>query len=332
LAKSKVRFGSFLAVEYTSWRTAASERKAGVAKRTTMPFLNRLGICYALNHHIYCAGYQLLTDKKENQLTLLGRLTDSLINRRTGVFVAELVLVIAGVLIALAVDEWISDSRDRQTEAAYLELLARDIEEIRNQAELQVEFEQEKIDMGTRAYEALSTPDPKTKQTEIGSLLALLITRRTISLSSATYDQMVSSGHLQLIRNHELRNRIVRFFATMARNEQIIGNNNRELIDRVFIPFAMRTGISALQRRESTEITASLNRATAIIYERLGPDFSPPEDRVLSEPADSDSWNDIRRNVLFRIRIAATGQALAESTVDQIDQTATAISAELNGR
>jgi hypothetical protein len=273
-----------------------------------------------------------LIDKNEIQLSLIGRLTDSLLNRRTGFFVAELVLVIAGVLIALAVDGWISDSRDRRTEAVYLELLAQDIEGIRRQADLQIEFEKEKIDAAARAYAALTTADPRTKQAEISSSLALLISRRTLSLRSATYDQMVSSGHLQLIRNHELRNKIVRFFANMERNERITENNNRELIDHVFIPFIMRVGITALHRPDSTQVTNTLNRANAIVYERLGAAFSPPVGRVLSGPIESDSWNDIRRNVLFRLRISATGQALAERTVDQINDIETAITDELNGR
>jgi hypothetical protein len=269
---------------------------------------------------------------QEEQLTLLGRLTNSLLNQRLGFFVAELVLVIAGVLVALAVDGWISDSHDRKTEVVYLELLARDVEGIRHQADLQIEFEKEKIDAAAKAYAALTTSDPRTKRAEIGSSLAMLVSRRTIRLSSATYDQMVSSGHLQLIRNHELRNRIVRFFATMERNERITDNNNRELIDHVFIPFIMRAGVSALQPLEAMQVTTTLNRANAIVYEHLGAAFSLPEDRVLSEPAESDSWNDIRRNVLFRLRIAATGQALGESTVDETNDIAAAIAAELNVR
>jgi len=268
----------------------------------------------------------------EQQITFLGRLISSLLNRRLGFFVAELVLVISGVLVALAVDGWISDSHDRQTENVYLELLARDIEGIRHQANLQIEFEKEKIDTAARAYAALTTSDPRTKQTEIRSSMSMLVTRRTLSLRSATYDQMVSSGHLQLIRNHELRNKIVRFFVTMERNERITENNNRELIDNVFVPFVMRVGISVSQRLETMQVTASLNRANAIVHERLGAAFSLPEDRILSEPAESDSWDDIRRNVLFRIRMAATGQALAESTLDETDDIATAIAAELNGR
>jgi hypothetical protein len=268
----------------------------------------------------------------EEELTVLGRLTNNLLSRRLGFFVAELILVIAGVLIALAVDGWISDSRDRQTESIYLELLARDIEEIRHQANLQIEFEKEKIDLAARAYAALTTSDPMTKRVEIGSSLSLLISRRTVSLSSATYDQMVSSGHLQLIRNQELRNRVVRFFAELERIERITDNNNRELIDDVFIPFVMRTGITALPRAEAQQVTTVLNRANAIVYERLDSDFLLPEDRILSAPAEADSWNDIRRSVLFRMRIAASGQALAESTLDRTNNIATAIAAELAGR
>jgi len=264
--------------------------------------------------------------------TLLARMTNSLLNRRLGFFAAELVLVITGVLVALAVDGWISDLHDRQTESAYLELLARDIEEIRNQADLQIEFEKEKVDTAARAYAALTNSDPRTKRTEIYSSLAMLVSRRTVSLSSATYDQMVSSGHLQLIRNHELRNRIVRFFATMERHERITDNNNRALIDNVFVPFVMRAGISALPPLDAMQVTTTLNRGTEIVYERLGSAFSLPEDRILSEPAESDSWNDIRRNVLFRIRIAAAGQALAESALVEINDIAAAIAAELDAR
>ena len=272
------------------------------------------------------------TSTEGNQLTLISRLTESLVGRRWSFFVAELVLVVAGILVALAIDGWISDSRDRQTEGVYLELLARDIEEIRHQVDLQIEFEKERIDTASAAYAALTTSDPTTNRAEIGPLLALLVTRRTLSLSSATYDQMVSSGHLQLIGDHKLRNMIVRFFANLERVERITDNNNRELIDDVFIPFIMGTGITALVQAEELQVTSTLNRANAILYERLGPGSSLPEDRILLEPAEADSWNDIRRNVLFRMRISATGQALAESTVEQINDIATAIVAELDGR
>jgi hypothetical protein len=115
----------------------------------------------------------------------------------------------------------------------------------------------------------------------------------------------------------------------LERSERITDNNNRELIDRVFIPFVMRAGVTALPPLDTKQVTTTLNRANAIVYDRLGAEFAIPEDRGLSEPPESDSWNDIRRNVLFRLRIAATGQALAESTLDQTNGIATKIAAEL---
>lgn len=268
--------------------------------------------------------------RKETGLTLLGRLIDSLHQRRLGFFMAELLLVIAGVLIALAVDGWISDLHDRKTEVTYLNLLASDVEKIRNEINLQIEFEEEKVAAAGSAYTALTGPDPRSEREEIELSLAILVSRRTLSLRSATYDQMVSSGHLQLIENIELRDGIVRYFSEMERNQRIAENNNREIVDDIYLPFLLQIGITPMLRPDTQQVTSSLNRATAIMFEELGTEYAHPDDRVLSEPAEADSWNDLRRNVLLRMRIAATGQALAEGAIDQTDSIANAIAAELN--
>ena len=140
---------------------------------------------------------------------------------------------------------------------------------------------------------------------------------------------MVSSGHLQLIRNGQLRDKLVRYFDQMERLERIVEKNNRDLMDYVYVPFLMRAGITAQSR--ARESTANLNRAAAILDENLGPNTVYPQDRVLAEPPDADSWNDIRRNVLFRTRIAAVGQTLADQIIVDTDSIAAAISAELEG-
>jgi len=272
-----------------------------------------------------------MTDTKtsagDEHPTLTGRLTESLLSRRLGFFFAELVLVVAGILIALAIDGWVSDARDRRAEVVYLELLARDIDDIRQQANRQIDFEKDKVDTGAIAYAALTTPDPRVHEAKIGSMLAVLGGRRTLSLSSATYSEMVSSGQLRLIRNRELRDSIVRYVAQMELNERIAEKNNRSLIDDVYIPFLMRVGISS--RSRSRQSITVLTQANEILSERFGPDIVYPEDRVLLQPADADSWNDIRRNVLFRTRIAAVGQANAEAILDDTDEIARAIAAEL---
>jgi hypothetical protein len=270
------------------------------------------------------------TSTGKNQLTLISRLTESIVGRRWGFFVAELVLVVAGILIALAIDGWVSDAHNRQTEAIYLELLSRDITEVRQQAELQIEFEKEKMDIGIEAYKILDAPDLNADEAKLGSLLGALFARRTLNLSSATFDEIVSSGHLQLIRNRELRDHLVRFFAQMELRERIAEKNNQDLIDDIYIPFLMRMGITV--QPQSVGSLATLNRASEILSERLGDVVVFPEDRILSAPADADSWNDIRRNLQFRIFISAACQATAEIILDEADAIAAAIASELDGR
>lgn len=269
------------------------------------------------------------TSTEKNQLTLISRVTESLVGRRWGFFVAELVLVVAGILVALAIDGWVGDARDRQTEAIYLELLSRDIKEVRQQAELQIEFEKEKMDIGVEAYLILDAPDLGVNEAKLGSLLGALFARRTLNLSSATFDEIVSSGHLQLIRNRDLRDHLVRFFAQMELRERIAEKNNQDLIDDIYIPFLMRLGITV--QPQSVGSLATLNRASEILSERLSTVVVFPEDRILSAPADADSWNDIRRNLQFRIFISAAGQATAEIILDEADDIAAAIASELGG-
>jgi len=262
-------------------------------------------------------------------MTLVSRMVHNLEMRRIGHFVAELVLIVAGILIALAIDGWVGDRHDRRTEDMYLELLARDVAKQQEEAARQHLFESELVSDGAQAYALLTTADPAAHAREIGRLLTALSGRRTINIESATYDQMVSSGHLQLIRDPELRDRIVRHFASMVRYGLIIGKNNQDLVDDIYAPFLMRQGISATYDGVGPE--RMLTRAAAIQRAALGPDFETPIDAVLTRPADAASWDDIRRNVLFRMRIAAVGQSLAESIGQEAEGIARAIDTGVAG-
>ena len=265
------------------------------------------------------------------RLTPVGRLTDSIIERRMGRFIVELVLIVAGILIALAIDGWVNAAQDRETEQVYLEFLVRDVEQIRARAQSQIAFETDKVTTAARAYDVLSSPEPAAHQAILAQTLARLATRQTVILNSATYDQIVNSGHLQLIRSPLLRDELVRYFDRMERYERIAEKNNRDLIDYIYVPFMMRAGVT--MRSEARPMIDTVRRANQVLIDELGADVAYPEDRVLSAPPDADSWNDIRRHVFFRARIAAVGLAIAESILAESDQMAAALAAELdNGR
>jgi hypothetical protein len=244
--------------------------------------------------------------------------------------ILELFILVIGIYIGLQVDDWVGDRKDRQTETIYLEFLARDVAELQQQVEAQLNFENDKVNVATRAYELLTSDDPSASRAELGELLSALSSRRTLSLDSATYEQMVSSGHLQLIRNPRLRDKLVRYIALMERDEAIIGKNNQDLIDRIYAPFLLQTGITPRFGMDDTEVI--LNRAVEIMAERLGPDYKPQPDDVLSRPPEAESWSDIRRNVIFRLRIATVGLAKSEEIARYMQEIADDLAAELQGR
>jgi len=263
-------------------------------------------------------------------VTITSRLVEGARLRKFGSVFAELFLIVAGILIALAIDGWASDREGRQQEATYLELLGRDVAEQRQEAEAQLAFESDKVAKARRAYTLLNSEDPAAYEAELGTLLTDLSGRRTVYISSATYDQMVSNGHLQLVRNQELRDQIVRHFAHMARNESIIGKNNQDLIDDIYTPFLLGVGISIRFGAGTTEVL--LSRGTEILREALGEDFTIMSNPVLQRPPDAESWDEVRRNVLFRMRIASVGQALAEALAEDAEVMARAIDTELARR
>lgn len=265
-----------------------------------------------------------------NQMTLTSRITDSLLNRRLLFFPAELILIVAGVLIALAIDEWVGDARERRTETLYLQLLARDLDEISQRLDDQLVFEQGMVDTSARAYAALSAADPRVDKEEIGRLLGSLGTRKTLSLTSATYNEMVDSGQLQLIENSDLRDSLIRYFTRMELVERITDKNNAMFVDDIYNAFLVRAGITV--RISRAEYITALSRAGEILTQQFGADVVYPEDRVLLQAMDSDSWNDIRRNLILRARIAAVGQANSEETLVLTGEIADAIAGELQRR
>ena len=71
----------------------------------------------------------------------ISRIANRLLERSWASFAVELILVVAGILIALAIDGWNADREDRRSERAYLELLVRDLGQIESQLQEQIVFE-----------------------------------------------------------------------------------------------------------------------------------------------------------------------------------------------
>ena len=257
------------------------------------------------------------------------RVATALLDRRWVSLFTELVLIVTGILIALAIDGWVQDRKERGSETTYLELLSDDLTLIEAELAQFVEFEKSMLSTGKVFLDAVSTVSPSSGDRPLHDMLGELSVRRTLRLDSAVYTDLTSTGNMQLIANQDLRRQIVRYFADTERSELIVEKNSKEYVDGIFVPFLMDSGVTS--KVDQSTLPPVLN-ANTILYDTLGPDFPWPRNDVLQKPPRASSWDGFRQQVLFRMRIAASGQVMGERLSEITRQLRFEIEEELKRR
>jgi hypothetical protein len=79
-------------------------------------------------------------------------------------------------------------------------------------------------------------------------------------------------------------------------------------------------------------VLEAIQGANTILLDVLGPDFAWPRDDVLQQPPRSSSWDDFRRQVLLRMRIAAAGNLIGERLIESTRELRERIDDEIERR
>lgn len=123
--------------------------------------------------------------------------------------VAELVVIVLGVLIALGVDSWVSWAQDRTREVEYLERLLDDVEYDLEE----IAFVNSVATAGGVYADSLLMPGVADRWDDAHLLGALVIASnaRQPDLSRSTWQELVSSGRIGLIRSREVRTQLANY-------------------------------------------------------------------------------------------------------------------------
>ena len=133
--------------------------------------------------------------------------------RRLRSLVSEFVVIVAGVLAALAVDQWKDAMDARQLESAYIQRLRADLEA--DTASF-AEFERTFIASKVGVLRDLLFTDGVRRLSERPDLLADLSYSSFKALPPnrpATFDELESTGRLSLLRDLELRGAISAYYS-----------------------------------------------------------------------------------------------------------------------
>ncbi len=149
----------------------------------------------------------------------------------------EIILVVIGILIALQLNTWKADQRDRASEKVHLENLREDLnlqlEVIRNQMV-------HDSSMILRADTAMGYFSGSLSLEDLERRLygsRKLGWRKTFVASDATFKVLLSTGGMNLIGDPRLRTDLMRYHQQLDYTTQVVNTNNR-LIDEMFSLYA----------------------------------------------------------------------------------------------
>jgi hypothetical protein len=162
---------------------------------------------------------------------------DLLEKNKTGKYfkyaIGEIILVVIGILIALSINNWNENRKNRISESEYYCKLLADFElDRQNIAELYKESEF-KIEISKRLLLDLNNKD-KDKPYLLNNYLQALRTNEFVP-SKVAIKEITSSGKLNLLTNDSLKNSIIRYYVELDKLLYQLEINRSRSIERAFL-------------------------------------------------------------------------------------------------
>lgn len=130
----------------------------------------------------------------------------------------DFLIVVVGVFMGVQVDRWYQDRKDLAAGEVYLQRIANDLATDVESINDRVDFWKGVSNYGDQAIRYFETEDlanDSSWQTLLAFYQASQLWR--FGSTDTTYLEMRSSGNLDLIQNHALRNEIVNYYVSAAR-------------------------------------------------------------------------------------------------------------------
>lgn len=228
-------------------------------------------------------------------------------------FAAEFLVVVTGVMVALALNAWFTGRQNEQSEGVYLSLLSRDIGQTITSLEADTTFQGKQIRDGLLAYRGLSAPVAPADRLGVTAALSRLMARRTMIARNPTYQDLLSTGNLRLISDRELRDRVVDFFEGTRLQFDVINRNNGFYVDESYNRVVQRL---ILPRPGVTNLP-QYYQADSLLVTQLQHGYVDETDRLWTLPATAPELAELKAMLLSRIRIAALAQRITTTLLKE---------------
>jgi len=133
----------------------------------------------------------------------------------------EFVVVVVGILVALAVDDWRQARADRALEQHLLTSLIQDLEADSSDAALQDGASRRVFESAARLLAVIDSQiagtSPQSSVQGLSQHLARLVFLAELEISDGTYAEMIATGSLRVLRDPDLRRQVSQYYSRGAR-------------------------------------------------------------------------------------------------------------------
>lgn len=158
---------------------------------------------------------------------------------RTGWFtlILELIVVFIGVSAGFLFDNFREDRSDRKLEDKYLASLYDDLLADSVEIHQMMNNNRNNLDISRRSVASMQSGSFSLDSAL--SLFSIMATFNSLNLEDATYESIVNSGNLGLIRDFDLREKIVYYYRSHD-NVRYVQNILNDYITDFIIPYGMK--------------------------------------------------------------------------------------------
>jgi hypothetical protein len=172
-------------------------------------------------------------------LTRIDKLRSALSGRYWIYAVGEILLIAAGIMMALQINSWNNTREDRKEERAYLERLT--IQMSKNEDELAElgHFFQSRMKAVNFALSSLDKDPENTDVNGFSESIGETLSLRLISIQTDVYEELVSTGKLNLISSADLREALARHFASVEAMNKVDRIGTNDFFHNDYVPFLL---------------------------------------------------------------------------------------------
>ena len=148
--------------------------------------------------------------------------------------IGEIVLVVIGILIALSINNWNEDRKKHRLEQTYYCKLLEDLGQDIIQITEQIENNELRIKNSNQLIGLLQQTHISQKEVIKHTLGAVSKTTFTFTPSMAAFEDLKSSGNLGLLKDVELKNKLITYYTSLEGYKDVLDINSDKVIEAFY--------------------------------------------------------------------------------------------------